>query len=313
MLRIFSADSLGSRPMNGAHQQRKKILPSSVRRRQTIQPLKPSSEEDISLGSLLGHSPAIQHIMTLIKKAAYTEATVIIEGESGTGKDLTARVIHQLSSRHKGPFVVVDCNSLPPGLVESELFGHGPGSFTGEGWEREGALELAHNGTIFIDEVGEIPLEIQPKLLQVLERKECKRLGEDRVRSINARVIAATHRNLEHDINEQRFRLDLFYRLSLIHIRLPPLRERREDIGLLARHFVKRINPELDPDTVLSPDVLMMLTSHSWPGNVRELRNIVERLLLFPEDPSKAILQKTEVGWRLDDFLHLPYREGRKK
>jgi DNA-binding NtrC family response regulator len=212
---------------------------------------------------------------------------VLITGESGTGKELAARAVHLASPRAQGPFEVVDCGGLPPALIESELFGHERGAFTGATGDREGAFERAEGGTVFLDELGELPLEVQPKLLRVLGEKEIRRVGGRKTKKIDVRVVAATNRDLRREVNSGAFRADLFYRLAVIPIRLPPLRDRKEDIGLLVDALVETIAAErgLELHVEIDDALRASLVAHSWPGNVRELRNYLEQLLILAAAP----------------------------
>ncbi|ATB30339.1 sigma 54-interacting transcriptional regulator [Melittangium boletus] len=244
--------------------------------------LEPDGEGE--LGGLVGESVRMRQVFALIKKIAPLDVSVIVGGETGTGKELVARAIHERSSRGKGPLVVLDCGAIPPELIESELFGHEKGAFTGAMTARPGAFERAHGGTIFLDELGELRLDLQPKLLRVLENREVRRVGGNDVLEVDCRVIAATNRDLVKEIAAGNFREDLFFRLSVIHLQLPPLRERREDIPLilkraladpevLARHGRKHITPEAQA----------LLMAYDWPGNVRELVNVLSHVLAFSE------------------------------
>jgi DNA-binding NtrC family response regulator len=267
-----------------------------------------------AFGPLLGRSVAMRQVFAVLERAAQNDATVLLEGESGTGKDLAAETLHRYSARRDGPFAVVDCGAVQSTLVESELFGHAKGAFTGAHQSRPGAFEAADKGTLFLDEIGELDPALQPKLLRLLERRELKRLGENHYRSVDVRVIAATNRDLTSEVAAGRFREDLFYRLSVLRLRIPPLRERREDIGLLARSFVQKLRPELDPTEVVSSQVLTLLMSHDWPGNVRELRNVVERLLLFPDRPDAALGGlAAEASAPEPDLMQLPFHEARQQ
>ncbi|HWO18155.1 MAG TPA: sigma 54-interacting transcriptional regulator [Kofleriaceae bacterium] len=228
-----------------------------------------------SFGPLLGKSPAMRRLFESLRKIAPTDATVLITGESGTGKEVAARAIHEASARARGPFVVVDCGALPGNLIESELFGHVRGSFTGAVKDRVGAFESASGGTVFLDEIGELPIELQTRLLGVLERRSVTPLGGTEPRSIDVRVLAATHRDLRRQINRGAFREDLFFRLAVVTVEMPALRHRREDIRL----YVEKFLDELGARGALTLDepTLARLEAQSWPGNVRELRNLVER------------------------------------
>ena len=234
-----------------------------------------------SLGRLQGVSVAMRRVFHLAETYAPTDAAILIQGETGTGKELLAEAIHEHSRRHDKPFVVIDCSSLAKGVVESELFGHMKGAFTGATAERTGAFEEANGGTVFLDEIGELDLELQPKLLRVLERKEVRRLGSNTVRRINVRVIVASNRNLEKEVREGRFREDLFYRLSVVRIELPPLRKRPEDIPMLMKHFMAEFAVDAPDQGPVDVDKAMeAMGTYDWPGNVRELRNLVEFAML---------------------------------
>jgi transcriptional regulator with PAS, ATPase and Fis domain len=231
-------------------------------------------------GRLVGRSPAIRAVFATLERAAAADVTILIEGETGTGKEAAAEALHQESARRDGPFVVVDCGAIPPDLLESELFGHERGAFTGALTARQGAFEAASGGTLFLDEVGELAPDLQPKLLRVLERREIKRVGTHQYTPVDVRVVAATHRNLRTEVNAHRFRSDLFYRLAVVTVRLPPLRERLDDIKLLVDHALVRLgaSPE-DAAPLRTPQFLEHLTHHPWPGNIRELRNYLERCI----------------------------------
>ncbi len=225
---------------------------------------------------LVGRSPAMLRIFRLVHDLAESEATVLLTGESGTGKELVARALHQYSPRHAGPFVAVNCGAIPGDLLESELFGHVKGAFTGAVRDRVGRFEAAQGGTLFLDEVGDLPLPLQVKLLRVLQERSYERVGESRSRGTEARIIAATNRDLQRDVMEDRFRGDLYYRLRVLPIHIPPLRERREDIESLARHLLHRVSARHGRSLILGPDALHMLLRHRWPGNARELENALE-------------------------------------
>jgi two-component system response regulator AtoC len=259
-------------------------------------------------GDMLGKSEAMVALRDNIRKISCTEATVLITGESGTGKELVARSLHQLGRRRTLPFVPVDCAALPESLLESELFGHEKGAFTGASISRPGLFELAHTGTIFLDEVAELPLPLQAKLLRVLEARQLRRLGGRQLISVDVRLIAATNRDLARAMETGAFREDLFYRLNVIPIHVPPLRERRGDIPLLAMHFLLKTaagNPSKSMG--FSPEAMVLLELYSWPGNVRELKNAVERAralanreFIQPEDlPAEVRQTSVEVAERL--------------
>jgi DNA-binding NtrC family response regulator len=241
------------------------------------------SRED-RFGDALGRSASMREVFGVLGKVAPKDLTVLLEGESGTGKERLAEAVHLQSPRQRGRFVVFDCAAVPAQLMESELFGHERGAFTGAAGRRVGRFEEADGGTLFLDEIGELPLELQPKLLRVLERREIRRVGGAQVIPVDVRVVAATNRDLPREINRGAFREDLYYRLAVVRIRVPPLRERRDDIPLLVEHFVREA---LDGDEPQAREVLsgisdsnwQGLMTHSWPGNVRELRNFIERTL----------------------------------
>jgi len=233
---------------------------------------------------IIGDSPALKQTLEQVATVAPTEANVLLLGETGTGKELFAQAIHRLSRRKGGPFIKVNCAAIPTGLLESELFGHEKGAFTGAVSQKVGRMELADGGTLFLDEIGEISLELQPKLLRVLQDQEFERLGSNRTIKVNLRLIAATNRDLAKSIAEREFRSDLFYRLSVFPIRVPPLRDRREDIPLLVRHFVRKFAQRMGRSIETIPsETMKALTEWSWPGNVRELENLMERSVIVSE------------------------------
>ena len=228
--------------------------------------------------TIIGTSPAMQEIFKSIGRVAKSEATVLIEGESGTGKELIARALHFHSSRWSGPFVALNCSAIPRDLLESELFGHERGAFTGASERRAGRFEIAAGGTLFLDEVGDMPIELQVKLLRVLQEREFSRVGSAQLIKADVRIIAATNQSLERAVREQRFREDLFFRLKVVPITVPPLRERRDDIPALIRHFMAKINTEMGTDIgAIASDAEAELVRHPWPGNVRELENCLLR------------------------------------
>jgi DNA-binding NtrC family response regulator len=237
--------------------------------------------DDERFGRLLGASAAMRRVFALLPRVAASEATVLLEGETGTGKGLLAEAIHQHSPRARGPLVVLDCSAIPPSLIEAELFGHTKGAFTGAYAARPGVFEAAAGGTVFLDEIGELPLEMQPKLLRALEDRVVRRIGSVEPVRLDVRVIAATNRDLRQEVNRGTFRSDLFYRLHVVRIRIPPLRERREDIALLASHFYEQLarDPEAGPPAAL----IDALCRQEWPGNVRELRSAMERAVLMED------------------------------
>jgi DNA-binding NtrC family response regulator len=244
------------------------------------------------LGSsdFIGQSLPMRRVFELIEKVAPAKASVAITGESGTGKEMVARAIHNLSPRRDKPFIAVNCASIPATLIESEFFGHERGAFTGADQRRPGVFELAHGGTLFLDEVGEIPIELQAKLLRVLEEGKLRRLGGKVEIEVDVRVLCATNRDLKAEIKNQRFREDLFFRLNVFQVGLPPLRDRREDIPILAQHFVDKFNSESGKHVHgVHPDALEILKNYDWPGNIRELRNSVERALILSDGDLIAV------------------------
>jgi DNA-binding NtrC family response regulator len=233
-------------------------------------------------GRLLGQSVEMREIFAMLKRVVPTDATVLIEGESGTGKELVAEALHQFGARRARPFVVFDCSAVPRELMESELFGHVRGAFTGAVRDRIGAMEEAHGGTLFLDEVGELPPDLQPKLLRALEKQEIKPVGGNRRIQLDLRIVCATNRDLEAEVDAGGFRQDLFYRLGVIRIQLPPLRKRPEDIPMLADHFLAELAARHGvPPARLSYDTMERLKEYGWPGNVRELRNFLERSVIL--------------------------------
>jgi len=231
--------------------------------------------------SLVGHSRAIVQVRKLIEKVADTDANVLILGDSGTGKEVVARNLHYYSSRRDRPFVPVNCGAIPPDLLESELFGHEKGAFTGAISARQGRFELAEGGTLFLDEIGDMPLPMQVKLLRVLQERIYERVGSNRPLKADVRIVAATHRDLEEEIREGRFREDLYYRLNVFPIEMPALRERSEDIGLLVKELITRMEHEQRGSVRLTNTAITALSQYSWPGNVRELSNLMERLIIM--------------------------------
>lgn len=252
--------------------------------------------DQASFGELYGHSRAMQRLFAVLEKVSKSDANVLIEGESGTGKEVVATEIVRRGPRARKPFIIVDCSAIAPSLIESELFGHAKGAFTNADRERAGAFEAAHGGTVFLDEIGELPPEMQPKLLRVLEAREVRRIGENVGRKVDVRVVAATNRRLDREVNHGRFREDLYYRLSVVTVRVPPLRERREDIGILVRVFLQALGQ--GDSSLFAPDVIERLAAHDWPGNVRELRNYVERCVVMqavvPTQPLRRVGDRAE-------------------
>ncbi|HJZ88076.1 MAG TPA: sigma 54-interacting transcriptional regulator [Polyangia bacterium] len=235
---------------------------------------------------VIGASIRMREIFAALERVAPSELTVLITGETGTGKELIARGIHNASARKAKPFIVLDCGAIPKDLIESTLFGHEKGAFTGAVGQHRGCFEQADKGTIFMDEIGELDLNLQPKLLRVLENREIKRVGGDRTIKVDVRVMAATNRDLRQMVNAGTFREDLYFRLSVIHVEMPPLRERREDIPQLVHHFLREVAERRAMQLSISVDAMAALVAHSWPGNVRELRNVVERAASLCEGPT---------------------------
>ena len=230
---------------------------------------------------IIGNSPALEFVLAEVERVGLTDSTVLVLGETGTGKELIARAIHNISARCGRPFVKLNCSAIPFDLLESELFGHEKGAFTGAVTQKIGRFEMADSGTLFLDEIGDLPLALQPKLLRVLQEQEFERLGSGRTHHINVRLVAATHRDLAEMVAKKEFRSDLYYRLNVFPVVLPPLRERREDIPQLASHFVemfaRRMGKRIDP---IPQDILDAFVSYAWPGNVRELQNLIERAVI---------------------------------
>lgn len=243
---------------------------------------------------IVGRSPALRRVLNLVETVATGVSTVLLLGETGTGKELIARAIHNRSHRNKRMFVKLNCAAIPTGLLESELFGHERGAFTGAIAQKIGRLELANQGSLFLDEIGDIPLELQPKLLRVLQEREFERLGSTRTQKVDVRIVAATHRDLEGMVLDKEFRSDLYYRLNVFPIRVPALRERPEDIPLLVQYFVTRAATQMKKTIHAVPaETMEALKRHSWPGNIRELENVIERAVILTSGP----------------VLHLPPRD----
>jgi len=259
-----------------------------------LRSLRNEVEERYQFGSIIGRTPRMQEIFQIIRTVAETDATVLIHGESGTGKELIARAIHYNSRRKDKPFVVVSCSALPETLLESELFGHEKGSFTGAIRQRIGRFEMAEGGTVFLDEIGEMTMPVQLKLLRVLQEREIERVGGNQTHKVDVRVIAATHRDLQQAMRERTFRQDLFYRLNVVPVKLPPLRERLDDIPLLASHFIRKYCDKNQKQVrSITAEAMEALCSYAYPGNVRELENILERAVIMEKGES---IQRAELG-----------------
>jgi DNA-binding NtrC family response regulator len=271
-------------------------------------------------GDVLGTTQPMKRLFALLGKAAPTEATILLQGETGTGKEAIAEAVHRASRRAKGPFIVVDCGSIPHELIASELFGHAKGSFTGASVDKQGLIEAANHGTLFLDEIGELALDLQPQLLRVLDRRQVRRVGETQSVDVDIRVIAATHRDLRAMVRAGQFREDLYYRLAVVATMVPPLRDRKADIPALATWFAEKMGRG---SFVQSPALLDQLMRHDWPGNVRELRNVVERALSLGDsaladlgdnaargsDPAVAEAQPKRQS--NPDVLELPFKEAK--
>lgn len=262
--------------------------------------------------NFIGSSKQSQEVRNLVARIANTPSNILISGESGTGKEVIARMIHNLSDKKENPFVAVNCGAIPEGLIESELFGHIKGSFTGAIRDKDGLFVVANEGTLFLDEISTVPLNLQVKLLRALEEHEVLPVGATHNLPTNARIIAATNRDLQKGIEKRTFREDLYFRLNVIEIKIPPLRERIEDIGLLSNFFINRLNKELHKNVQdISIDALHLLQSHNWPGNVRELENVIERAMIFCDGetiepnhlPSMFTANGTTISMNLKDSL----------
>src|SRR5262245_53583331 len=250
---------------------------------------------------IIGASAALRQVLQLVDLVAASDSTVLLLGETGTGKELIARAIHERSQRHKQAFVTLNCAAIPSSLFESELFGHERGAFTGANLQRSGRIELADRGTLFLDEVGDMPLELQPKLLRTLQEHSFERLGSSRTKSVDVRLVAATNCNLEQMMEEKKFRRDLYYRLNVFPIRIPPLRERTEDIPLLVEHFTQKYARQMCKQIDTIPEsTIQKLQRWSWPGNVRELENLIERSVILTSNNVLAVALPKKMTGAID-------------
>ncbi len=265
-------------------------LLTASRRRAAEEVLRRAVERPYSFDDFLGESPAMQQVYSVIERVAVSSVDVLVTGETGTGKELVARAVHKRSRRSTGPFVPVDCGAIPDALMESELFGHERGAFTGADARRMGLVEFADGGTLFLDEIGELPLPLQAKLLRVLQERRVRRVGARQENAVDVRVVAATSRNIDQMVERGEFRRDLFYRINVVRIDLPALRSRGDDIGLLAEFFANRAAQEMGRTVGgLSTDVYQILKSYHWPGNVRELQNVVRRAIAMTRSPVAGV------------------------
>ena len=265
------------------------------------------------LDELRGRTAIMRRLMARIERVARAQVPALLIGESGTGKELVARAIHQMSERASGPFITVDCASLAPTLVASELFGHERGAFTGAHRQHVGAFERANGGSLFLDEIGELPAELQPQLLGALERRRFRRVGGRDEISVDVRVVCATNRDLRSEVNAGTFRMDLYYRIAVVVLQIPALRERSEDIPLLVEHFLREAGHDGKTKDIVPDDVLVSLASYRWPGNVRELRNWVEATLAMGEAPELSDLDAPGSADCIQDrVLGLPYKDARE-
>jgi formate hydrogenlyase transcriptional activator len=259
------------------------------------------SDSSTARDELIGSDRGLRKVWASLLMVARTDSAVLIQGETGTGKEIVAKAIHEESLRKRGPYVKLNCAAMPGGLLESELFGHERGAFTGAVTQTTGRFQHAHTGTLFLDEIGDLPLELQPKLLRVLQEQEFERVGSNRTMRVDVRIVAATNQNLHQMVRERRFRADLFYRLNVFPIALPPLRERREDIPLLVQHFVRKFESRMNKEVRhISGEVMEALRHYDWPGNIRELHNVVERAVIISSGPNLEIpsgeLKRTVAG-----------------
>ena len=275
-------------------------------------------ERDREFNQIVGSSPALESVLAEVERVAPTDSTVLVLGETGTGKELIARAIHNISPRYGHPFVKLNCAAIPFELLESELFGHEKGAFTGAVAQKVGRFEMADTGTLFLDEIGDLPLALQPKLLRVLQEQEFERLGSGRTHRINIRLVAATHRDLAHMVAHNEFRSDLYYRLNVFPVSIPPLRERRDDIRQLTLHFIEVFSRRIGKRIDQIPEATMdAFCEYHWPGNVRELQNLVERAVIRSDNgvlPNPLSTSRTTSNSGLNRGTHLlPIEDSRQK
>ena len=292
------------------------VLDKSIRQRRLedeVVSLRGQLQDRCRLDNIIGSAPVMQEVFSLIERVSFADVPVLITGESGTGKELVARAIHERSRRKSGPFVALNCAAVPESLLESEFFGHEKGAFTGALQAHRGRFEQADGGTLFLDEIGAMRVDVQAKLLRALQEREIQPLGSTRARKVDVRILAATAEDLDQAIQSRNFREDLFYRLNVVPVKLPPLRERGDDIPLLVRHFLERAAARLDREVpAVAPAVLERMQRHSWPGNVRELENCVERMVVLSRgarlslDDLPADLTDGEAPGRVPDGFELP-------
>jgi DNA-binding NtrC family response regulator len=314
ILKPVTPDDLGSRLHRA-------IRISEIIRRNSV--LERLVQQDLQAGSLVGISPAFQDIMRKIREASQVRSTVLITGETGTGKGLIARAIHEHSREHEMPYQIIDCTTVPEGMIESELFGHVRGAFTGAVSNKPGLIELADGGSVFLDEIGELPLALQAKLLHVLEENEVRPVGGTRTKRVDMRFIAATNQDLEEKVRIGSFRKDLYFRLAVVVIKVPPLRERIEDVPVIARHLLSQFGREMGkPHCYLEPEAMNELTAYRWPGNVRELRNVLERVMMLATEDVltaediKSLLPVTKSrrpGLGGSPLASLPYMQAKRQ
>ncbi len=289
---------------------------TSIRVEAANAPVRIALSQQNSFGELLGGSVAMRRVYAVLERLAATDTTALIQGETGTGKELAARGVHAASRRSRGPFVTVDCGAIAENLIESELFGHVRGAFSGAQTDRKGLFEEANGGTIFLDEIAELPLSLQPKLLRALEAREVRRVGANTSKPVDVRVLAATHRSLAKSVNEARFREDLYYRLAIVEVELPPLRARREDLRVIAQRFYARF---VGSDEAIPESLLAEVHARSWSGNVRELRNFIERSVTLGTSRSSGASapagagagEAVELQTEAQVPVHLPLKEAR--